>query len=153
MVLLFILNDIIISSDNFYIRKDELIMTAPILTMNLFKEKFAVCRLGKNDAIPQWSKNDIFYSVTKTMDELSIVCLENDVPHNVKHENNWRILKIQGPLDFSLIGIIAKISSILAEEKISIFALSTFDTDYILLKDNNVKNAVNILNKNNYKII
>lgn len=128
-------------------------MTAPILTMNLLKEKFAVCRLDKNHAIPEWSENDSFYSVTKTMDELSIVCLEKDVPHNIRHENNWRILKIQGPLDFSLIGIIAKISSILAEEKISIFALSTFDTDYILLKDDNIENAVDILNKNNYKII
>lgn len=128
-------------------------MKTPILTMKLLKEKFAVCRLEKNDTIPVWSENSSFYSITRTTDELSIVCLESDVPAHIKHESNWRILKIEGPLDFSLIGIISKISSILAEEKISIFALSTFDTDYILVKDDNIENAIHTLSKNNYEII
>ena len=124
-----------------------------ILTMKLLEEKFAVCRLDKNCDVPKWTENNSFYSVTRTMDELSIVCFEKDVPIDIKYEKNWRILKIEGPLDFSLIGIISKISSILAEEKISIFALSTFDTDYILVKENNIKDTIKVLEKNNYRII
>ncbi len=65
---------------------------------------------------------------------------------------NWKILKIEGVLNFSLVGIIAKISSVLAKEKISIFVISTFNTDYILIKENNIEEAINILHKEKYII-
>ena len=128
-------------------------MSGKLLTMKLLKEHFGVCRLGKDEIIPEWLKNSEFYSITKTAEELSIVCSQNCIPSDIKCENNWRSLKVEGPLDFSLIGIMSSISTILAQEKISIFAISTYDTDYILVKDNDIANAVNALSSENYEIL
>lgn len=128
-------------------------MSEKILTLKLLKEKYGVCRLPKTACIPQWAKDSEFFSITKTSDELSIVCLENNIPEGIRCEKNWRILKIQGPLDFSLIGILAPISTILAHSGISIFAVSTYDTDYILVKDKDITNAINALVNENYEVI
>lgn len=75
-------------------------MSEKILTMKLLKEKFGVCRLSQNESIPEWIKNDEFFSITKTLDELSVVCSENSIPKEIKCEKEWRMLKILGPLDF-----------------------------------------------------
>jgi len=128
-------------------------MSAKVLTMKLLKEKFGVCRLNKDESIPEWVKDSEFYSITRTFDELSIVCSQNLVPCDVKCENDWKVLKVEGPLDFSLIGILSSISSVLAQEKISIFAISTYDTDYILVKDKDIDNAVKALTKEKYEVI
>lgn len=126
------------------------------LTLKLLKEKYGVVRLEKDDSIPTWAFAGEFYSITKTEDELSVVCLEKNIPLDIKNrkcEDGWRILKIEGPLDFSLVGILAKISTLMAENSISIFAISTYDTDYILIKEENIKKAVDILIARQYKII
>jgi len=128
-------------------------MAQKILTMKLLKERFGVCRLNNNELIPEWAKNSSFYSITKTLDELSIVCSQESIPGNIKCEKDWRILKIEGPLVFSLIGILSSISTILAQKQISIFAISTYDTDYILVKDKDIDNAVNALSNENYEIV
>ena len=128
-------------------------MLKKILTMKLLKEKYGVCRLDKAELIPQWVTVSDFFSVTKTSDELSIVCNENNIPSGIKCEKNWRVLKIEGPLDFSLIGILAAITAILAQKSISIFAVSTYDTDYILVKDKNIDNAIAALINENYEVI
>ncbi len=135
-------------------------MTSIKLTMKLLKEKYSVFRFDKNDAIPAWATNGAFFSITKTEDELSIVCSQENLAHNIQYEfgniqceKDWRILKVEGPLDFSLIGILASISNLMAKEQISIFALSTYDTDYILVKENNIDVAINALIENNYNII
>lgn len=128
-------------------------MSEKVLTMKLLKEKFGVCRLNKDESMPEWAKNSDFYSVTRTFDELSIVCSQKYIPSDIKCENDWRILKVEGPLDFSLIGILSSISSVLTQEKISIFAISTFDTDYILVKDKDIDNAVKALSKEKYEVI
>ena len=128
-------------------------MVDNILTMKLLKEKYGVCRLDKNELIPKWAQNSDFFSITKTCDELSIVCSEADIPDNIKCEQDWRILKIEGPLDFSLIGILASISTILAQNGISIFAISTYDTDYILVKNKNIGDAIQALTKERYEVI
>lgn len=128
-------------------------MVENILTMKLLKEKYGVCRLEKTELIPEWAQKSDFFSITRTSDELSIVCLQDDIPNDIKYENDWRILKIEGPLDFSLIGILASISSILAQKEISIFAISTYDTDYILVKNNDIDNAIVSLKKERYEII
>lgn len=134
-------------------------MTQIKLTMKLLKEKYVVCRLNRNDIIPIGEMKGEFFSITKTEDELSLVCLQENLPHmkcdfkNIKYEKDWRILKVEGPLDFSLVGILSAISSLMAKEQISIFALSTYDTDYILIKENNVDAAINTLLKNNYDVI
>lgn len=122
------------------------------MKLKLFLEEYAVCRLNSNSKMPTWIDTKNFYSITKTDDELSVVCSNNNIPSDVKSEKEWRILKILGPLDFSLIGILSKISGLLADNKISIFAISTYDTDYILIKENDIKNACKILNCNGYEI-
>jgi uncharacterized protein len=128
-------------------------MVEKILTMKLLKEKYGVCRLNKTELIPEWAKNIDFFSITKTSDELSIVCSEDNIPNDIKCERDWRILKIEGPLDFSLIGILASISTILAQKGISIFAISTYDTDYILVKNKDIDNAMDSLIKERYEVI
>jgi hypothetical protein len=128
-------------------------MSEKVLTMKLLEERFGVCRLNVDELIPEWAKNNDFYSITKTADELSIVCSQINIPSDLKCETDWRILKVVGPLDFSLIGILSSISTILAHNKISIFAISTFDTDYILVKDKDIENAINALLNANYEVI
>lgn len=123
------------------------------LTMRLLEGKYGVCRLDKGQSIPEWPQKGEFFSITNTADELSIVCMENYIPKEEKFESDWRILKIEGPLDFSLIGILSSISSVLAQNGISIFAISTYDTDYILVKENNLEKAVQVLDKEGYEII
>lgn len=128
-------------------------MSEQILTMRLLKEKYGVCRLDELDLIPEWAKNGEFFSITRTLDELSIVCSQDNIPADIKSERDWRALKVEGPLDFALVGILASISTILAQSKISIFAISTYDTDYILVKDRDIDNAIEALVNEKYKVI
>lgn len=123
------------------------------LMLKLLDKKYAVCSLDKDEVIPQNLIEGDFFSFTKTEDELSIVCLEENITENIKYEGGWRVLKIEGPLDFSLVGILSKISSLMAGSNISIFAISTYDTDYILIKESNINRAIEVLRKNNYNII
>lgn len=124
------------------------------MELKLLENKYKVIKLNPNEHVDLevLSKEEI-YSITKTDEELSIV-VKNYV--NIKSdiiEDDWRIIKIVGTLDFSLIGILSKISTILANAKISIFALSTYNTDYILVKDDKIKQAIKVLEENNYKFI
>ena len=128
-------------------------MAEKILTMKLLKEKYGVCRLDKAELIPEWTENSKFLSITRTDEELSIVCSQESIPEDIKCEKDWRILKILGPLDFSLIGILASISRVLAQNGISIFAISTYDTDYILVRSKDIDNAVKSLIDENYEVI
>ncbi|MDF2984548.1 MAG: amino acid-binding protein [Eubacterium sp.] len=123
------------------------------LIMKLFKERFGVCRLEKEALIPEWAINSHFFSITKTADELSIVCNQDNIPKGIKCEKDWRILKVEGILDFSLIGILSSISSILAFNNISIFTISTYDTDYILVKEKDIYNAAKALSSEKYEIV
>jgi len=127
-------------------------MTEKKLTIKLLDGVFGVCKLNNEDKIPEWAVNQHFYSVTKTADELSVVCLQEDIPDGVQCESDWRLLKVMGVLDFSLIGIIHSISQVLAENKISIFVISTYNTDYILVKDKDIDNALKALSEE-YEII
>ena len=77
------------------------------LTLKLLKEKYGVCRFNKSDSIPSWAFEGEFFSITKTEDELSIVTLEDKITPHIKCEKDWRVLKVEGPLDFSLIGILS----------------------------------------------
>lgn len=95
---------------------------------------------------PGWVRGE-FWSVTQTFDELSIVCPQECVPGGVLHEGGWRVLKVLGPLSFALTGIMASISSALADAGISIFALSTYDTDYILVKADQLESSIEALRR------
>lgn len=95
-----------------------------------------------------------FCFIGKTDEELSLVCRTEDVPENtLERDDGWKGFRIQGKLDFSLIGILSRISGILAENEIGIFAVSTFDTDYILVKKENFVRALNVLSEEGYTII
>ncbi|NND31769.1 MAG: ACT domain-containing protein [Saprospiraceae bacterium] len=113
----------------------------------LYSEKFAVCKLDQNHEIPDWAiqENQPFYSITKTEHELSITCLEKNVPSGVTSEGGWRALALEGPLAFSQTGILVSVIGPLANGNISIFAISTFDTDFILLKADVLEQAITIL--------
>ena len=95
-----------------------------------------------------------FYFIGKTDEELSLVCKTEDTPQNtVERDDGWRGFRIQGILDFSLIGILSKLSGILAEHKIGIFAVSTYNTDYILVKEENYERALTVLASEGYSIV
>lgn len=109
-----------------------------------------VCKLKSEKDIDLTKK---LYFVGKTDEEISLVCLTEDTPTDtLEREDGWRAFRIQGVLDFSLIGILAKISTILAENKIGIFVVSTFNTDYILVKKENIDRALALLELNGYTV-
>jgi hypothetical protein len=102
----------------------------------------AVCRLAAKADIPEWVQNCEFHCVTRTAEELSIVCSGETVPQDVIAERDWIALKLEGPFPLSMTGVLASFLQPLAEAKIPIFALSTFDTDYVLIKQPHLERAV-----------
>jgi uncharacterized protein len=120
-----------------------------LIVLNL---KLAVCRLEANDTVPGWVFNQPFWSVTRTGEEISLILPDDMVPADWQVERGWRAFKVEGPLDFGLIGILSEISSALARNGISIFALSTYDTDYILLKAEKLDCATAALREAGYII-
>ncbi len=115
------------------------------LTFSVLDEMFAVCRLEGDAPLPDWALGGSFSSLTRTQEELSIVCVQANVPEGVRCEKGWRSLKLHGPLDFSLKGVIASIAETLARAGIGVFAISTFDTDYFLVKDEDLGSALSAL--------
>ena len=115
------------------------------LRLSVLPGTLAICRLGPDDPLPDWAQDGDFLSITRTSDELSIVCSEAAVPDSVKSDRGWRCLKVEGPLDFSLTGVLASLLAPLADAGISIFAVSTFDTDYLLVKAGNLAHTAEVL--------
>lgn len=106
------------------------------LDLEVLEGPLAVCRLGAADPVPAWaSAPGPLVSTTRTGDELSLVCPWGAVPGGVRREGPWRALKVAGPLDFAAVGILAALAAALAREGISLFALSTYDTDYLLVRE------------------
>ena len=122
------------------------------LKLKLLDGIYAVCRFEDSKKVPSWVNEKEFFSVTKTEDEISVVMLQDKISSDVKAEKDWRILKVEGTLDFSLIGILAKISGILAKNSISIFVISTFNTDYILVKEEKIEKSILVLSEEGYEI-
>lgn len=111
---------------------------------------FSVCRL--ND-VSEVDKKQQFFFAAKTDEEISLVCLTEEVPENtLSREDGWKAFRIQGVLDFSLIGVLSKISSLLAEGGIGIFVVSTYNTDYILTKRKDYERALGILVQAGYSV-
>ena len=109
--------------------------------LSVLDGRLAVCRLDAASGIPAWAMSSGFTSFTRTTDELSVVCSEGAVPEGVACEKGWRTLKLEGPLDFSLVGVLAGITGTLAAAGISIFSISTYDTDYVLVKEESLETA------------
>ncbi len=123
------------------------------MQLKILDNKLKVAKLKVGDKIPEVIFKQEFYSITKTDEELSIVLDENINIQSDIIEHNWRAIKIVGKLDFALIGILSKISTILAQAQISIFAISTYNTDYILIKENKLEKAIEVLKKNEYEFV
>jgi hypothetical protein len=114
----------------------------PKLTLYLLPGVLAVCRLGQDAPIPEWASGRRFSSVTRTKEELSVVCSQGQVPSGIRGEKGWRCFRVEGPLDFFLTGILASLTLPLAKAGISVFAISTHDTDYLLVKQKNLERAI-----------
>ena len=112
---------------------------------------FSVCKVKDYSTINFDSE---YYFIGRTDEECSLVCITKNVPDNViECDDNWKAFRIQGILDFSLIGILSQISTLLAENQIGIFAISTYNTDYILTKKDNYDRALKVLSDSGYKIV
>jgi len=102
----------------------------------------AVSRLVPGAAIPSWATEGSFFSVTRTADELSIVAAERCTPAGGQSQRGWRALKVHGPFAFSEIGVVSALAAPLAQAKIGVFLVSTFDTDYLLLASSDLETAI-----------
>jgi len=109
--------------------------------------RWAVCRLHPESAVPAWAEGGALFSATRTRDELSVVCEEAAVPNGVKAEKGWAVLRLHGPIPFGTTGVLSSLTAPLAEAGISVFALSTFDTDYLLVKAESLVSTVAALRK------
>ncbi|MDR3259491.1 MAG: ACT domain-containing protein [Fusobacteriaceae bacterium] len=122
------------------------------MILKLLEDEYSVYKVSNQEFFTKNIFSTKFISITKTEDEVSIVASSNFFKDFDKFEDGWKILKIEGILDFNLIGILSKISNILANEKIAIFVISTYNTDYIMIKKENIEKAITILTENKYQI-
>ncbi len=116
-----------------------------MLILSVLSEEFSLCRLGGDHEVPAWVLSGSFFSITRTPDELSIVCPSHLVPEGISIESGWRCLKVHGPLDFNQTGILSSLLEPLTRAGISAFVISTWDTDYLLVKEYNLRDTVKVL--------
>jgi len=123
------------------------------LNFIVLKKRYSIYKFNSESGLPDWIYSSDFYSITKTEDELSAIAVQTDIiSEEIISSKDWRIFKVEGPLDFSLIGIIAEITEILKEIKISVFIISTYNTDYILVKDTDLNNGINALKAEGHNV-
>ena len=115
------------------------------LTLTTFPNFFAICRLDPDGFIPPWALLGDFVSLTRTPTELSIICPQENVPEDALAERGWRCIKIDGPFDFSVAGVHASVALPLAEANISTLSIATYDTDHILVKDEELEHTIQTL--------
>jgi hypothetical protein len=115
------------------------------LDLSLLPHKYAVCQFHPDKHIPYWALLGNFVSLTRTHEELSIVCQQDNVPEDIEAERGWRCLQVQGAFDFTVAGVNASLAIPLAEADISVLAIATYATDYLLIKEENVEQALRVL--------
>lgn len=113
---------------------------------------FAICKLNPQTKIPNWALKGEFYSITRTSEELSILCPQKIIPDEITSVGRWRGLKIEGPFQFTEIGILNSITAPLASVKISLLSISTFDADYVFIQDDQFEDALLILAANGHEV-
>ena len=113
-------------------------------TLEVVPGTYAVCQLDADAGVPDWISGAVT-SVTRTPAELSIICSEESVPGDVRNESGWKCLRVVGPLEFSMVGVIASLTGVLADAGLSVFVVSTFDTDCLLVKQAHLETAVKSL--------
>lgn len=121
------------------------------MEIKIIHQDFSVCKVMDYSLV---NLNAEYIFIGKTDEENSLVCMTGDVPPNViQRDDGWKCFRIQGILDFSLIGILSEIAEILAKNRISIFAISTYNTDYVLIKEEYYQKALDILEHSGYEIV
>ena len=123
------------------------------LTLVLVPGSYAICRWQSGDSLPSWVMDGAFFSVTRTPAELSAVCDVAVVPPGVKAEGPWSVLAVRGPLDLNMTGVLAGLATPLAAAGISIFAVSTYDTDYVLVRSHDLDRAIRALRGAGHEIL
>ena len=108
-------------------------------------ELYAVVRLEPDAELPAWATRGHFWSITRSDSELSVVCRQDDVPTDASAERGWCAFEVAGPLDFSLTGVVSSLVAPLAEEEIPLFVVSTFETDYLLVREHDLHRSVDAL--------
>ncbi|HTS34724.1 MAG TPA: ACT domain-containing protein [Candidatus Solibacter sp.] len=114
---------------------------------------YAIVRLAPDESIPEWASKGEFTSVTRTADELSIVCPADNVPAGPHSPRRWTCLKLEGPFPFSLTGVLLAFIEPLSSNRVPIFAISTFDTDYVLIQEEFAGRALNILREAGHQLL
>jgi hypothetical protein len=127
-------------------------MEPPRLKLSLLPDVLAVCRLEPGQELPAWATGGDFSSVSRIREELSVICTSSSVPDNVRASRGWRTIKIEGPLDLDLVGILVSVAVPLAHAGIGILPVGTFDTDYILVRDRQLGEALKALRATGFNI-
>ena len=120
--------------------------------LSVLGERLAVCRLDLPAEIPAWATGAPFFSVTRTSDELSIVCPEEHVPPGITCERGWRALRFDGPFEFGLVGVLASVAAPLAQSEVSILAIATYDSDYVLVEESQLLLATQVLRGRGHEV-
>jgi hypothetical protein len=115
------------------------------LLLSALPERLAICRLDPDETVPDWIFSTRFWSITRTNEEISLIVPEEFVSPSWKADKGWRCFKVLGPIDLSLTGVLASLSVPLAQAGMSIFAISTHDTDYLLVRDVDFDKARKVL--------
>jgi len=110
--------------------------------LSLLPGTFAICRLPPDAVVPEWATRGRFFSITRTSDELSVIAEAALVPAGLRTKASWRVMKVHGPFDFSEVGVLASLVAPLAAADVSVFTISTFDTDYLLVQCGQLREAV-----------
>ncbi len=133
-------------------RRGEEEVTKRSFTVRVLPDRLAVCRLPAQAPMPDWAAKESLWSVTRTPNELSIVCPEADVPPGTQAERGWLPLHVVGPFPLTMTGVLASLTRPLANAGISIFAISTFETDIILVREADLEKAREALTRAGHKI-
>ena len=121
-------------------------------SLTLLPESIAICRLEAEDPLPMWATASTWWSITRTADELSVVCAEALVPAGVSASRGWRALRFAGPLPLDQTGILASVTGPLAAARVSVFAIATFDTDYVLIPAAQRAAAIGVLERAGHRV-
>lgn len=129
-------------------------MTSSIrrLALTLLEQRFAISRLAADAPLPAWATQGPFFSVTRTRDELSIVCELDRVPVGIPSQPHWRVFQVHGPFALTEIGVLAALATPLSEARLSLFVISTFDTDYLLVASEALSATIDALERAGHKI-
>lgn len=122
------------------------------MKLTLWDDRYAIVRLMPETAAPEWLPKSGFASITRTRDETSIVCLDSSVPDGARAERGWRLFQLEGPIPFDQVGVLSSLVAPLAARNVSVFAVSTFDTDYLLVKEAQLASAIEVLESSGHSL-